>query len=84
MPNFCKYSQSASNTSMDFSYYFNLREREAAMTKWIIGTMLLSAAQAGAVDFYAHWADGKAEVSSYEVVQPRYGELPLHMFESGI
>ena len=25
--------------------------------------------------FYAHWADGKAEISSYEVVQPRYGEL---------
>ena len=32
-------------------------------------------AQTGAVDFYAHWADGKAEISSYEVVQPRYGEL---------
>ena len=45
------------------------------MTKWIIGAMLLGAAQVGAVDFYAHWADGKAEVSSYEVVQPRYGEL---------
>ena len=45
------------------------------MTKWIIGAMLLGAAQAGAVDFYAHWADGKAEISSYEVVQPRYGEL---------
>ena len=45
------------------------------MTKWIIGTMLLGAAQTGAVDFYAHWADGKAEISSYEVIQPRYGEL---------
>ena len=45
------------------------------MTKWIIGAMLLGAAQVGAVDFYAHWADGKAELSSYEVVQPRYGEL---------
>ena len=45
------------------------------MTKWIIAAMLLGAAQAGAVDFYAHWADGKAEISSYEVVQPRYGEL---------
>ena len=45
------------------------------MTKWIIGAMLLGAVQAGAVDFYAHWADGKAEISSYEVVQPRYGEL---------
>ena len=38
------------------------------MTKWIIGAMLLGAAQVGAVDFYAHWADGKAELSSYEVV----------------
>lgn len=45
------------------------------MTKWIIGALLLGAAQTGAVDFYAHWADGKAEVSSYEVIQPRYGEL---------
>ena len=45
------------------------------MTKWITAAMLLGAAQAGAVDFYAHWADGKAEISSYEVVQPRYGEL---------
>ena len=45
------------------------------MTKWIIGAMLLGGTQAGAVDFYAHWADGKAEISSYEVVQPRYGEL---------
>ena len=25
-------------------------------------------------DFYAHWGDGKAEISSYRVVQPRYGE----------
>ena len=25
-------------------------------------------------DFYAHWADGKAEISSYRVAQPRYGE----------
>ena len=45
------------------------------MTKWIIGVLLLGAAHVGAVDFYAHWADGKAELSSYEVVQPRYGEL---------
>ena len=45
------------------------------MTKWITGAMLLGAVQTGAVDFYAHWADGKAEISSYEVVQPRYGEL---------
>ena len=45
------------------------------MIKWIIGSMLLGAVPVGAVDFYAHWADGKAEVSSYEVIQPRYGEL---------
>ena len=45
------------------------------MTKWILGAMLLGAVQVGAVDFYAHWADGRAEISSYEVVQPRYGEL---------
>ena len=29
---------------------------------------------AQAPDFYAHWADGRAEISSYRVVQPRYGE----------
>ena len=45
------------------------------MIKWMIGPLLAGAVQVGAVDFYAHWADGKAEVSSYEVVQPRYGEL---------
>ena len=34
------------------------------------------AAASGADDqrFYAHWADGRAEVSSYRVIQPRYGE----------
>lgn len=25
-------------------------------------------------DFYQHWGDGRAEISSYRVVQPRYGE----------
>lgn len=25
-------------------------------------------------DFYRHWGDGRAEISSYRVVQPRYGE----------
>ena len=25
-------------------------------------------------DFYAHWGDGRAEISSYRVAQPRYGE----------
>ena len=47
------------------------------MTRWMIGPLLAGAVQVGAVDFYAHWADGKAELSSYEVVQPRYGELRL-------
>lgn len=37
--------------------------------------LLAGAVQVGASDFYEHWADGKAEVSSYEVAQPRYGEL---------
>ena len=45
------------------------------MTKWITGVLLLGAAPVAAVDFYAHWGDGKAEISSYEVVQPRYGAL---------
>jgi len=26
-------------------------------------------------DFYVHWGDGRAEISSYRVIQPRYGEL---------
>jgi hypothetical protein len=34
-----------------------------------------AAGAAEVVDFYAHWGDGKAELSSYDVVQPRYGEL---------
>jgi len=25
-------------------------------------------------DFYQHWGDGRAEISSYRVIQPRYGE----------
>lgn len=37
--------------------------------------LLAGAVPGGASDFYSHWADGKAEVSSYEVAQPRYGEL---------
>jgi hypothetical protein len=39
--------------------------------------LLLGLAAAGAADdqqFYAHWADGRAEISSYSVVQPRYGQ----------
>ncbi len=33
-----------------------------------------SIAAAGASDFYDHWSDGKAELSSYRIVQTRYGE----------
>ena len=41
----------------------------------LIMALLLSGATAGAAtDFYAHWGDGKAELSSYKIVQPRYGE----------
>jgi hypothetical protein len=41
----------------------------------IISVSLVSVAASSAADFYAHWGDGKAELSSYKVVQPRYGEL---------
>ncbi len=33
----------------------------------------LSAAAAGADDFWAHWGDGKAELCGYRLTQPRYG-----------
>ncbi len=36
--------------------------------------LLLIAGGVGADEFYAHWGDGRAEISSYKVVQPRYGE----------
>ena len=45
-------------------------------TKTLVFVVLLaSAGFAEVADFYAHWGDGKAEISSYRVVQPRYGEL---------
>ena len=43
-----------------------------------LGATLSGAGEEGAVkvqDFFAHWGDGRAEISSYELVQPRYGEL---------
>ena len=40
----------------------------------LIPALLAAAAPAGARDFYGHWADGRAELSGYRVVQPRYGE----------
>ncbi len=36
--------------------------------------LLAAVAPARAQDFYGHWADGRAELSGYRVVQPRYGE----------
>ncbi len=44
----------------------------ALMAVWLLGTGVGFAANP---EFYAHWADGKAELSSYKVFQPRYGEL---------
>lgn len=41
----------------------------------LLGISLCGAASISAADFYAYWGDGKAELSSYRVVQPRYGEL---------
>ena len=32
------------------------------------------AVHAGAAGFYDHWGDGRAELSSYRIEQPRYGE----------
>jgi hypothetical protein len=37
--------------------------------------MLAGYALADTGDFWSHWADGKAEVSGYTLVQPRYGQL---------
>jgi hypothetical protein len=34
---------------------------------------LLMMAAAAAPDFWGHWADGKAEMNGYRLVQPRYG-----------
>jgi len=45
------------------------------MKGWSIVFMLFVAVGVEAQDFYGHWGDGKAELSSYRVVQPRYGEL---------
>ena len=39
-----------------------------------LAALLASTAAAETPDFYAHWGDGKAEISSYQVIQPRYGE----------
>ncbi len=41
----------------------------------IVASILSLATGVGASDFYEHWGDGRAEVSSYDVVESRYGEL---------
>ena len=39
-----------------------------------LGLCTAAAAWGQSPDFYQHWGDGRAEISSYRVVQPRYGE----------
>lgn len=45
------------------------------MLRLLIAFVLCGQAPAWAADFYEHWGDGRAELSSYDVIQPRYGEL---------
>ena len=40
----------------------------------IVSATVAVAPTQGDSKFYAHWGDGQAEISSYAVVQPRYGE----------
>ena len=46
-----------------------------ARTRIAVFILLVLAAGVQASDFYQHWGDGRAEVSSYDVVESRYGEL---------
>ncbi|MDA0335174.1 MAG: hypothetical protein O2782_08430 [bacterium] len=39
-----------------------------------VGAAVLAPLAAAADDFYQFWGDGRAELSSYRIVQPRYGE----------
>lgn len=42
---------------------------------WVVGGMVcLGGGSAGAADFWSVWGDGKAELSGYRLVQPRYGQ----------
>ena len=41
---------------------------------YAIAAGLAALSPVGAQDFYAHWGDGRAELSSYRIEQPRYGE----------
>lgn len=40
----------------------------------VLACTVLNTQGVSAQDFYQFWGDGRAEVSSYKVVQPRYGE----------
>ena len=42
---------------------------------FVIVVELLSTNRSVAQDFYSHWGDGRAEISSYHINQSRYGEL---------
>ena len=46
------------------------------MKNWMLGIWILCLAAAAGADpeFYQYWGDGKGEISSYKVTQPRYGE----------
>ncbi len=46
-----------------------------APTRIALSILLTLATGVEAADFYQHWGDGRAEVSSYDVVESRYGEL---------
>ncbi len=43
-------------------------------TTLVLALLAAMAPPAPSQDFYGHWADGRAELSGYRVVQPRYGE----------
>ena len=40
----------------------------------LLPLILAAPAALSGADFYAHWGDGQAEISSYKIVQPRYGQ----------
>jgi hypothetical protein len=46
-----------------------------ALTGFALAGLSLTAGEAHASPFWTHWSDGRAELSGYTLVQPRYGEL---------
>jgi hypothetical protein len=52
-----------------------IRGIRIAHTRITVSILLVLATGVQAADFYEHWGDGRAEVSSYDVVESRYGEL---------